>query len=87
MFADDTLVYDTACCPAKASFCCCLSVDLAVAGWADDQSTVFNAAKSNQLLISRTGQLSGKNAEQVALNKVAVPCVKKTKHLGLVVST
>ena len=81
-------MYDTACCPKKASSCCRLSFNLsAVAGWADNWSTVFNAVKFNQLLISRTGQLSGKNAEQVALNKVAVPCVKKTKHLGLMIAT
>ena len=66
MFADDTLVYDTACCPEKASSCCRLSFDLsAAAGWTDDWSTVFNAAKSNQLLISRTGQLSGRTLNKL----------------------
>ena len=89
MFADDTLVYTVGCdChenKPSAERACTVALDVsALSQWSKVWNTVFNTAKSNDMLISR--RRSSSAAAPLTLDGVDIPRLSMTKHLGVMLS-
>ena len=65
--------------------CCPLQEDASrVQSWADQWNTLFNAAKSSHMIISRSPVHS---SPSITLHDIPVPYVTCTRHLGLLISS
>ena len=89
MFADDTLVYTVGCdChenKPSAERACTVALDVsALSQWSKVWNTVFNAAKSNDMLISR--RRSSSAAAPLTLDGVDIPRLSVARHLGFTLS-
>ena len=91
MFADDSLLYNTTCSASAPNSskppqaCCPLQEDASrVQSWTDQWNTLFNAAKSSHMIISRSPVHS---SPSITLHDVRVPYVTCTRHLGLLISS
>ena len=91
MFADDSLLYNTTCSASAPNSskppqaCCPLQEDASrVQSWADQWNTIFNAAKSSHMIISRSPVHS---SPSITLHDIPVPYVTCTRHLGLLISS
>ena len=91
MFADDSLLYNTTCSASAPNSskppqaCCPLQEDASrVQSWADQWNTLFNAAKSSHMIISRSPVHS---SPSITLHDIPVPYVTCTRHLGLLISS
>ena len=91
MFAEDSLLYNTTCSASAPNSskppqaCCPLQEDASrVQSWADQWNTLFNAAKSSHMIISRSPVHS---SPSITLHDIPVPYVTCTRHLGLLISS
>ena len=78
MFADDTLVYNTKCGGKKAhsqdAVCCSLQADAnTISTWASKWNTIFNAAKSAELMFHRSSTAPDVAGATISLDSLLVP--------------
>ena len=91
MFADDTLLYNTncdssaGCFESSSTFCSVSSDQPELNSWALRWNSVFNAAKSADMLISRRS--SGPSPANLLVQGVRVPRLTETRHLGVVLKS
>ena len=96
MYADDTLLYDVNCQyrdvarqsypPEVGTECTCMvAADTsALCGWAQNNNTIFNAAKSASMVISRSRDSA---VGELHLDGDTIPCCETTSHLGVRLSS
>ena len=90
MFADDTLLYDLncSCCharPARSSTCTVVDDTPVMACWAKEWNASFNAAKSTELILTRS-QCDQVTCSPLMMGSVVIPRTAVTKHLGVLLT-
>ena len=88
-FADDTLLYDAECdcCeekPAASRTCTVVSDVSTLSRWAKEWNTVFNAAKSANIIVSRRWVTTA--AAPLSMDDTVIPRPSVSKHLGVLLS-
>ena len=90
MFADDTLLYDLncSCCharPARSSTCTVVDDIPVMACWAKEWNASFNAAKSTELILTRS-RCDQVTCSPLMMGSVVIPRTAVTKHLGVLLT-